>query len=276
MMEIAEIFTGMIEVAIEWLQTNTLSLLLALAIFIIGRWLATKVVLFFGKTLKRAKFEDILVEFLSGIAKAVLILVVTVAALGQLGIDTTPLIALIGAAGIAVGFALKDSLQNFASGVMLIVFRPFHAGDFIEAGGVLGVVEKITTFSTTMRTGDNKEVIVPNGGIYGGTITNFSARSTRRVDMVFGISYDSDLRKAKTILADIIAADERVLPEPLPVIAVGELADSSVNILVRPWVNSADYWTFYWDMQEKVKLTFDEQGISIPFPQMDVSIKKQE
>lgn len=273
-MEITELFTGMLNVAIEWLQTNTLSLLLALAIFIIGRWVASAIASLTSKALKKAKVDAILVDFLSGIVKAALVLVVIVAALGQLGIDTTSLIALIGAAGIAVGLALKDSLQNFASGVMLIIFRPFRSGDFIEAGGVVGVVEKITVFSTTLRTADNKEIIVPNGGIYGGTITNYSARPTRRVDMVFGIGYDSDLRKAKQILADLIAADSRVLPDPEPVIAVGELADSSVNILVRPWVNSADYWPFYWDMQEKVKLTFDEQGISIPFPQMDVHIAK--
>lgn len=273
-MEITELYTGMLNVAIEWLQTNTLSLLLALAIFIIGRWVAGAIASLTSKALKNAKVDAILVDFLSGIVKAALVLVVIVAALGQLGIDTTSLIALIGAAGIAVGLALKDSLQNFASGVMLIIFRPFRSGDFIEAGGVVGVVEKITVFSTTLRTADNKEIIVPNGGIYGGTITNYSARPTRRVDMVFGIGYDSDLRKAKQILADLIAADSRVLAEPEPVIAVGELADSSVNILVRPWVNSADYWPFYWDMQEKVKLTFDEQGIAIPFPQMDVHIAK--
>lgn len=253
-----------------WLETNLLSLVLALAIFVIGRWFAGVLANVFKKLLTRAKVDAILVDFLSGIAKAALILFVIVAALTQLGIDTTSLVALIGAAGIAVGLALKDSLQNFASGVMLILFRPFKAGDFVDAGGVMGIVEKITVFSTTMRTPDNKEVIVPNGNIYGGTITNFSARSTRRVDMVFGISYDSDLRKAKQILQDMLDNDDRVLPEPAPVIAVGELADSSVNILVRPWVNSENYWGLYWDMMERVKLKFDEEDIGIPYPQMDV------
>jgi small conductance mechanosensitive channel len=269
-----DMFSGMLETAMVWLQTNALSLVIALAIFILGRWFAGILATIFHKILTRAKVDNILVDFLSGIVKALLIIFVIVAALSQLGIDTTSLVALIGAAGIAVGLALKDSLQNFASGVMLILFRPFKSGDFVDAAGVMGIVEKITVFSTTMRTGDNKEVIVPNGSIYGGTITNFSARDTRRVDMTFGIGYDSDLLKAKTILLEMVLADERVLQDPAPVIAVGELADSSVNIIVRPWVNSADYWGFYWDMLERVKLRFDKEGISIPYPQMDVHVNQ--
>ncbi len=271
-MDLKELFTGMSDVAVTWLQENILSLVLAIAIFVIGRWIANMLAKLINKILIRSKVDDILANFLTGIARSMLILFVIIAALGQLGIDTTSLIALLGAAGIAVGLALKDSLQNFASGVMLILFRPFKAGDFIDAGGVTGIVEGITVFSTTMRTGDNKEVIVPNGGIYGGTITNFSARSTRRVDMVFGIGYDSDLLKAKAILLEMVKADDRVLEEPAPVVAVSELADSSVNFVVRPWVNSGDYWPFYWDMQERVKLRFDEEGISIPFPQMDIHV----
>lgn len=271
-MDLQEIFAGIADVATVWLQENALSLVLAIAIFVIGRMVAKLLASIFQKVLERAKVDSILAHFLTGIVRSMLMLFVIIAALGQLGVDTTSLIALLGAAGIAVGLALKDSLQNFASGVMLILFRPFKSGDFIDAGGVMGVVETITVFSTTMRTGDNKEVIVPNGGIYGGTITNFSARATRRVDMTFGIGYDSDLLKAKTILAEMVEADERILKDPKPVIAVGELADSSVNILVRPWVNSADYWGVYWDMQERVKLRFDEEGISIPFPQMDVHV----
>jgi small conductance mechanosensitive channel len=269
-----EFVEGMLATATTWLQENTLSLVLALAIFIIGRWVAKLLSKLFGKVLTHAKVDAILVDFLSGIVHAALVLFVIIAALTQLGIDTTSLVALLGAAGIAVGLALKDSLQNFASGVMLILFRPFKAGDFVDAGGIMGIVEKITVFSTTMRTPDNKEVIVPNGSIYGGVITNFSARDTRRVDMVFGIGYDSDLLKAKQILQEMIASDERVLKDPEPVIAVGELADSSVNILCRPWVNAADYWGLYWDMQERVKLRFDEEGISIPYPQMDVHLNQ--
>lgn len=275
-MDLQNLASGIANTAIEWLQTNILSLVLALAIFYIGRMIARIIATVVQKVMIRASVETILIDFVVGIVRSVLILFVIIAALGQLGVDTTSLVALLGAAGIAVGLALKDSLQNFASGVMLIMFRPFKAGDFVEAGGATGVVEKISIFSTLMRTPDNKEVIIPNGNIYGNNITNFSARDTRRVDMVFGIGYDSDLKLAKEILQDIISKDERVLSEPVPVIAVSELADSSVNFIVRPWVNSADYWGLYWDMQEKVKLTFDEAGISIPFPQMDVHIAKSE
>ncbi|WP_456243503.1 mechanosensitive ion channel family protein [Teredinibacter purpureus] len=273
-MDIEEMVAGVTEVAVTWLQENALSLVLALAIFIIGRWVASILANVVHAILTRSKVDDILVDFLSGIAKSILVLFVIIAALGQLGIDTTSLIALLGAAGLAVGLALKDSLQNFASGVMLILFRPFKSGDFVDAGGVTGIVERITVFSTTMRTGDNKEVIVPNGLIYGGTITNFSARETRRVDMVFGIGYDADLLKAKNILIEMLEKDERVLADPAPVVAVSELADSAVNFVVRPWVKSADYWGVYWDMHENVKLRFDSENISIPYPQMDVHLNK--
>jgi small conductance mechanosensitive channel len=228
------------------------------------------------KLMRRNEMDEILIKFLSSIIRWVLLLFVIIAALSQLGIDTTSLIALLGAAGLAIGLSLQSSLSNFASGVMLIIFRPFTKGDFVEAGGATGVVDRISIFTTTMTTPDNKEVIVPNGAILGGNITNFSARPTRRVDMVFGISYDDDLKKAKDILTEIIAADDRVLAEPAPVITVGELADSSVNFLVRPWANSGDYWGVLWDTTEAVKLKFDEAGISIPYPQMDVHMNKSE
>jgi small conductance mechanosensitive channel len=201
------------------------------------------------------------------------LLFVLIAALSHLGIDTTSLVALLGAAGLAVGLSLQDSLGNFAAGVMIIVFKPFKKGDFIDAGGAMGTVDAISIFTTIMTTPDNKEIIIPNGSIIGGNITNYSARPTRRVDMVFGISYDDDLQKAKAILQEIIAADSRVLSEPAPVVTLGELADSSVNFLVRPWVNAADYWGVMWDTTEQVKLRFDAEGISIPFPQMDVHLQ---
>jgi len=220
--------------------------------------------------LGKSKMDDILINFVASIFKTILLLFVVIAALDQLGVDTTSLIALLGAAGLAIGLALQSSLQNFASGVMLIIFRPFKAGDFVEVAGTAGVVETISIFSSTLRTGDNREIIIPNGSIYGGTITNYSARETRRVDMVFGIGYDDDIKKAKQMLDDIVNADERVLADPKPVIAVSELADSSVNFVVRPWVKTADYWAVLWDLTEEVKLKFDEAGISIPYPQMDV------
>jgi len=254
----------------------TIKIAIAVLIFYVGRRVVAMLVGVTEKLMRRNEMDEILIKFLSSIIRWVLLLFVIIAALSQLGIDTTSLIALLGAAGLAIGLSLQSSLSNFASGVMLIIFRPFTKGDFVEAGGATGVVDRISIFTTTMTTPDNKEVIVPNGAILGGNITNFSARPTRRVDMVFGISYDDDLKKAKGILTEIIAADDRVLAEPAPVITVGELADSSVNFLVRPWANSGDYWGVLWDTTEAVKLKFDEAGISIPYPQMDVHMNKSE
>ena len=247
-----------------------INIALALVIFIVGRFVVGILTSVLRKILQKSNMDSILVEFVASIFKTILLLFVVIAALDQLGVDTTSLIALLGAAGLAVGLALQGSLQNFAAGVMLIIFRPFKAGDFVEAGGVAGVVETISIFSSTFRTGDNREVIIPNGSIYGGTITNYSARETRRVDMVFGIGYDDDIKKAKDLLHKVVTSDERVLADPAPVIAVSELADSSVNFVVRPWVNTADYWAVLWDLTEAVKLEFDANGISIPYPQMDV------
>ncbi|MCB1729151.1 MAG: mechanosensitive ion channel [Halieaceae bacterium] len=253
-----------------------IKLFFALVIFIIGRIVVSVVVGFAGKLLRARKMDDILVGFLLAILRWVLLLFVVIAALSQLGIDTTSLIALLGAAGLAIGLSLQSSLSNFASGVMLIIFRPFTKGDFVEAGGATGVIQTISIFTTTMTTPDNKEVIVPNGAIIGGNITNYSARDTRRVDMVFGISYDDDLLKAKQLLQEIINEDPRVLKDPAPVIALGTLNDSSVDFLVRPWAKTEDYWALLWDTTEKVKLKFDEAGISIPYPQMDVHLDKGE
>ncbi len=248
----------------------------ALIIFFVGRLIVKGIIGVTRKLLEKAGTDNILIDFICAIAHAILMLFIVIAALDQLGVDTTSLVALIGAAGLAIGLSLQDSLKNFASGVMLIVFRPFKDGDFIEAGGTAGVVEKINIFNTMMRTGDNREVIVPNGAIYGGTITNFSARDTRRIDMVFGIGYDDDIRKAKEIIQGVLAADERILNDPEPLVAVGELADSSVNFNVRPWVNSGDYWPVRFDLTEKIKIAFDDNGISIPFPQMDLHISKED
>ena len=247
-----------------------INIVLALAIFVIGKSVAKMLTSVSKKVMTKAKVDNILVNFIGSIINTVLLLFVVVAALDQLGVDTTSLIALIGAAGLAIGLALQGSLQNLASGVMLIVFRPFNDGDLVETAGVLGVVETIGIFTTTMRTGDNREIIIPNGEIFGGTITNFSKRSTRRVDMVFGIGYDDDIKKAKDILMRILEEDERILKDPAPLVAVGELADSSVNFNVRPWCKTEDYWNVYFDTHEKVKLTFDAEGISIPYPQMDI------
>lgn len=247
---------------------------LALAVFIIGRMVAGIIVSLVEKLLAKAKMEEILINFISSIVSAVLTLFIIVAALDRLGVDTTSLIALMGAAGLAVGLALQGSLQNFAAGVMLIIFRPFKAGDYVDAGGTSGTVDTIKIFNTVLKTPDNREVIVPNGAIYGGTITNFSARATRRIDMVFGIGYGDDIRKAKEVIKAILESDERILKDPEPLIAVGELGDNSVNFNVRPWVNSGDYWPVKFDLNERIKLAFDENGISIPYPQMDVHMAK--
>ncbi len=253
-----------------------IKIILALVIFYIGRMVVGVVVKAVKKLLAGRGMDDILVSFLSSILRWVLLLFVVIAALSQLGIDTTSMVALLGAAGLAIGLSLQDSLSNFASGVMLIIFRPFTKGNFVEAGGATGTVQSISIFTTTLTTPDNKEVIIPNGSIISNNITNFSARPIRRVDMVFGISYDDDIRKAKKLLEEIIAADERVLADPAPVIALGELADSSVNFLVRPWAKSEDYWALLWDTTETVKLRFDEADITIPYPQMDVHMDKGE
>ena len=242
----------------------------ALAIFIVGRWIAKWLTGVLRNVMAKSKMDDMLIQFLGNIAYTVLLLAVVMAALDHLGIQTTSLLAVFGAAGLAIGLALKDSLGNFSSGVMIILFRPFKVGDFIEAGGATGVVEQVRMFATIMRSGDNREIIVPNSQIYGGTIVNYSARETRRIDLVFGIGYDDDIASAKQIIEDILQQDARILAVPPPSVALGELADSSVNFNVRPWVNTEDYWPVRADLLEKIKLAFDANGISIPYPQQDV------
>lgn len=250
--------------------------LYAIAIFLIGSLIARLVAKGVGRALGRTKMDEMLVRFLSNILRWTLFVVVLVAALDQLGVDTTSVIALLGAACLAVGLALKDSLQNFAPGVLLILFRPFRIGDFVEAGGVEGVVEEIRIFSTQLRTVDNREVIVPNGDIYSGTITNYNAKENRRIDLVIGIGYDDDLKKAKSILETILSEEERVLDDPAPLVAVGELGASSVDILVRPWVRTADFFSTKCALTERIKLALDDAGISIPYPQMDLHLTRPE
>lgn len=248
------------------------NLIFAIAIFLIGSFISKLIVRAIAKALGKTNLDEMLIRFVSNILRWVLLLIVIVAALDQVGVDTTSFIALLGAAGLAVGLALKDSLQNFASGVMLILFRPFQAGDFVEAGGAEGVVEEIRIFSTQMRTPDNKTVIVPNSDIYSGKIVNVTARDTRRIDLVIGIGYDDDLRLARQTLQKIVESDERILKDPETFIAVGELGASSVDLLVRPWVQTSDYFATKCDLTERIKLAFDDAGISFPYPQMDVHL----
>lgn len=256
------------EYVIPW----AMNIVTAVLVFIVGRIIIGIIVAVVTRLLQKTRMDSMLTNFITSILYALLLLFVIVASLDQLGVDTSSLIAIVGAAGLAIGLSLQDSLKNFAAGVLLVIFRPFREGDFVEAGGASGVVESITIFNTVMRSADNREIIVPNGPIYSGVITNYSKRATRRVDMVFGIGYDDDLRQAKALLQQIISEDSRILADPAPVIAVSELADSSVNLVVRPWVKTADYWQVLWDTTEQVKLRFDEAGISIPYPQMDVHL----
>lgn len=252
----------------------SIKIVTAFLVFIIGRWIAKGITRVLENVMTRAKLDTMLVHFVGNIVYSLLFAIVILAALQQLGVQTTSALAILGAAGLAVGLSLQSSLSNFAAGVMLVMFRPFKVGDFIEAGGTMGIVESITIFSTIMRTGDNREVIIPNGHIYGGTIINYSVRETRRIDLVFSIGYGDDIRKAKGIIGEVINAEERILKDPAPAIMLLELGACSVDIAVRPWVNSADYWNVRAFLLEEIKMHFDANGINIPFPQQDVYIKE--
>lgn len=257
-----------------WISTHGVDwgirLGIAIAIFIVGKIVARILSNLVIKALSRSRTEPMLVNFLGSIVYAILLIAVVLAAVDSLGVNVTSLLAIVGAAGLAVGLAMKDSLSNFAAGVMIIIFRPFKIGDFITAGGVSGVVDEIGLFATLMHTGDNQRIIVPNSGILGSNITNTSTLPTRRIDLVFGIGYDDNIGQARDIMMAVIEADERILKDPAPLVAVAELGDSSVNMNVRPWVNSADYWAVRYHLLETIKVRFDEAGISIPYPQRDV------
>ena len=252
------------------IMTWALRIVGALAILVIGNWLAKKIANLFVKMMERNNVDITLTKFLKNIVYYALLTAVVIAAAQELGINTASFLAVVGAAGLAVGLALKDSLANFSAGVMLILFRPFKVGDAVTIAGETGAVEEITIFNTVMNTFDNQRKIIPNGLITTGTITNITANDTRRVDMVFGIGYDDDIKKAEQLLKEIVKAEPNVLTDPAPTVAVAELADSSVNFVVRPWVKTTDYWAVKFALTEKIKLAFDEQGISIPFPQQDV------
>lgn len=253
-------------------QSLGLKLLAAAATFIIGRWIAKLVVTGIKNGMSRGKADPTLAGFLGNVAYGLFMAVVIIAALGQLGINTTSAAALLGGAGVAIGLSLKDQLASFAAGVMLIMFRPFRVGDFVQAGGIEGVVEDIKIVATVFKTTNNQEVTVPNHKIWGDNITNFTMRPQRRIDLPVGISYEADFRQAKDILREIVDADDRVLSDPAPWIGVTELADSAVIISFRSWVATADYWQTRSDLIEQIKLRFDEAGVGIPFPQMDVHL----
>jgi len=263
---------GITDKLAEWAALYGTQIIGAIAILVIGRILVGIVVGIIKRLMKKGHVDDTLTKFTTSLTRIALMLFVILAALNSLGVQTTSFIAVIGAAGLAIGLAMQSSLSNFSSGIMLVIFRPFKAGDFVEAGGTTGSVEAIHIFNTVLKTPDNKKIIVPNSGITSNNITNYSAKEERRIDMVFGIGYDDDLRKAKGILERLISEDSRILKDPAPTVAVSELADSSVNFVVRPWVKTPDYWSVFFDFTEKVKLTFDAEGISIPYPQQDVHV----
>lgn len=265
-----DVYAKYLQLAKDWALANGPAVLVALAIFVFGRWMAIWLSGMLRSGLKKSGVDQTLYRFLGKLCYYLLLAGVVIAAVGKLGIQTTSFVAIVGAAGLAIGLALKDSLSNFASGVMLILFRPFKVGDAVTAGGVTGNVKQIDIFSTVILTPDNQRFIVPNSGITADVITNINAEETRRIDLVVGIGYDDDIRLAKSTLEDLVKEDSRILTDPAPAIAVSELADSSVNLIVRPWVKTPEYWDVRFDLTEKIKRTFDEKGISFPYPQQDV------
>lgn len=247
-------------------------IVLAIAIFVFGKYLARIISRLLGRAVLASSKDEMLQSFVTSIAYFLFLLIVVIAALSQLGINTSSLVALIGAAGLAIGLALQNSLQNFAAGVMILIFKPFRKGDFIEAAGTSGKVEQMGLLVLELRTGDNKTVLVPNGKVFADSIVNYSRNETRRIDLIFDISYDADIEKAKSIIAKVLFDEENVLNHPEPTIAVGSLAPSSVQLFVRPWVQTSKYASTQFDLLEKVKMEFDKAGIGIPFNQLDLHL----
>ena len=256
----------------SWVSAYSLNIIGAILIFIVGKWLARRISNLLSKLLEKNNVDKALVSFLTHLTYYALVVLVVVAAAGRLGINTASFLTVIGAAGLAVGLALKDSLSNFAAGVMLVLFRPFTIGDVVSTAGITAKVEKITIFNTLFCSADNQLIIVPNNKIISDIITNITAKDTRRIDLTVGISYSDDMAETKQILATLAKEDSRVLADPAPAVAVAELADSSVNLIFRPWVKTGDYWDVRFDLTEKIKNALDEAGISIPFPQQDVHL----
>lgn len=261
-----------VEKAMEWISSSGISLITALLILILGIWAAKILTGITRRVLNKREVEPTLVKFGTNILYAILVVFVVTAALSKIGFQTTSIIAVLGAAGLAVGLALQSSLSNFAAGVMILIFHPFRVGDFIEGGGTMGTVEELGIFTTQLKTPDNKSIFVPNGNLAGNNLTNFTRNDTRRMDLVIGVGYGEDVREVRNVLLQIISEDSRILKDPEPVVAVLEFADSSVNFAFRPWVPTSEYWNIYFDIMEKIKLRLDEKGIEIPFPQRDLHL----
>ncbi|USD65632.1 small-conductance mechanosensitive channel MscS [Vibrio sp. SCSIO 43136] len=267
----------------EWITGNSdlliqygVNILSALLILFIGNIVVKAVAGSVAKVLHKRKMDKAVVEFIHGIVRYTLFVIVLIAALGRVGVQTASVVAVIGAAGLAIGLALQGSLSNFAAGVLIVAFRPFKSGDYVEIGGVAGSVDSIQIFQTILTTPDNKMVVVPNSSVIGSPITNYSRHNTRRIDHVIGVSYGADLKKTKDVIRRVLEADERILKSPGIQIGVSALADSSVNFVVRPWVKTSDYWDVYFDTLQAIKEELDKEGIEIPFPQMDVHLSKPE
>lgn len=265
----------------NWLTNNSelliqygVNVLSAIFILFVGNIIVKAVAGSVAKVLNKRHMDKAVVEFVHGLVRYLLFVIVLIAALGRIGVQTASVVAVIGAAGLAIGLALQGSLSNFAAGVLIVAFRPFKSGDYVEIGGVSGSVDSIQIFQTILTTPDNKMVVVPNSNVIGSAITNYSRHDTRRIDYVIGVSYSADLQKTKEVLTKILAAEERLLPTPVPTVGVAELGDSSVNFVVRPWVKTSQYWDVYFDLLQAIKEGLDKEGIEIPFPQMDVHLNK--
>ncbi len=267
--------TGIAETITEKISIYGLSLLAAIVIFVIGRFVVNLITKGVRGMMEKRKIDQSLIGFATGLAHALMMTFVIIAALSRIGIQTTSLVAVIGAAGLAVGLALQGSLSNFAAGVLIIIFKPYRVGDYVVASGAEGVVEEIGIFTTTVVTLDHRTQIIPNAVATSGVIENYSKKGIRRLDIVPGVSYGDDIRKVKKVLEEIIAAESRVLAEPAPFVGVAEMADSSVNFAFRPWVKVEDYWDLFFQFNEQIKVRFDEENITIPFPQRDVHLFEQ-
>ncbi|PMH43872.1 mechanosensitive ion channel protein [Vibrio sp. 10N.286.49.B3] len=267
----------------QWLNNNSelliqygVNIISAILILFIGNLIVKTIAGSVAKILEKKEMDKAVIEFIHALVRYTLFVIVLIAALGRIGVQTASVVAVIGAAGLAIGLALQGSLSNFAAGVLIVAFRPFKSGDYVEVGGVAGSVESIQIFQTVLTTPDNKMVVVPNGGVIGSPITNYSRHATRRIDHVIGVSYKADLKKTKEVITRVLAEDSRILTTPAPTIGVVALADSSVNFVVRPWVKTAEYWDVYFSSLQEIKEALDAEGIEIPFPQMDVHLNKQE
>lgn len=265
---------GLLKQAPDLIMTYGLKILFAIIIFFVGKYFASLTQKLVGKLLNSRKVDSTVVSFVANLAWAIVFVFTIIATLGQIGVQTASLVAVIGAAGLAVGLALQGSLANFASGVLMVLFRPCRVGDYIEAAGIAGTVDEITIFSTKLRTPDNKVIVAPNSAIMNGTITNYSASENRRIDFLIGVSYTADIALTKKVLTDILDNNQYVLKNPSYMVGLSELGNSSINFVVRPWVKTADYWTAYFDILEQIKNALDAANIEIPFPQMDIHVKQ--